>query len=128
MDEFPKMLYKHPVDKTQEHKTLIVNNPDEEADALANCHRYEPHIPVSSANNEPEWDCPGSGTERYDGSGSERWPHTGWTEAGDGTNYPGMPNLPTQEQADAVAAKAEAEVEQRKQEAASEGKGPEEVI
>jgi hypothetical protein len=54
----------------------------------------------------------GSGSERYDGSGSERWPNSGWTEAGDGTNYPGEPNvvgLPTQAQADEVAANAQAE-------------------
>jgi hypothetical protein len=57
------------------------------------------------------------------GSGSERWEHHGWTEAGDGTDYPGeitsQPSgpvsviapvaIPTQAQADAVAAKAAAE-------------------
>lgn len=48
------------------------------------------------------------------GSGSERWPNAGWTEAGDGTNYPGLPN---QAQADAVTAEAEAEDAERAKEA-----------
>lgn len=51
-----------------------------------------------------------------DGSGSERWPNNGWTEAGDGTGYPG--DLPTQEQADAAVAKGEADRAQRAREAA----------
>ncbi len=54
------------------------------------------------------------------GSGSERWEHHGWTEAGDGLDYPGdvagqssgvNPSaapvaLPTQAEADAIAAQA----------------------
>jgi hypothetical protein len=61
------------------------------------------------------------------GSGSERWPSDAWTEAGDGTAYPGDPNvnasigavaggLPTQDEADAVVAKAQAEEDARKAE------------
>jgi hypothetical protein len=58
----------------------------------------------------------------FDGSGSERWPNQGWTTAGDGTNYPGLPNaalpssvpiydqnVPTQAQADAVVHNAKKE-------------------
>ena len=105
--EYPKMLYKHPADKTQEHQTLIVHNADEENAALADCHRLYPYVPISAEVNGFDADCP-------DGSGSERWPNQGWTEAGDGTGYPG--DVPTQAQADAVAAQAQAERDERKAE------------
>jgi hypothetical protein len=45
------------------------------------------------------------------GSGSERWPNAGWTEAGDGTGYPG--DVPTQEQAEEVKSGAQKERDDR---------------
>ena len=113
--EYPKMLYKHPSDKTQEHQTLVVNNPDEENAALADCHRLYPHVPVAPDANAFDADC-----QEAPGSGSERWPNSGWTEAGDGTGYPG--DVPTQAQADAIAAQAQAERDERAKEVESEGK------
>lgn len=47
VQEYPKMLYAHPVDKTKEHKTLVVNSPEEKDDALAKGYKVEPHIPAS---------------------------------------------------------------------------------
>ena len=78
------------------------------------------HVPATSdgtspchvMGRKPKAEAPGSGSERWNGSGSERWPSQGWTEAGDGTNYPG---LPTQAQADKVAADAEAEMAARRE-------------
>ena len=112
--EFPKMVYLHPVDKTKEHKFIVVNSPAELDEAAKGGYKIEPHVPVIPADE--AFDDTAS---EVPGSGSERWPHTGWTEAGDGTNYPG---LPTQAQADAVAAKADAEMTERRGEIESEGK------
>ncbi len=108
-EEYPKMVYLHPVDKTQEHKAIVVKNAVEHAAAEKDGYKVEPHNPVTPEDTAYEG--------AFDGSGSERWPHTGWTEAGDGTNYPG---LPTQAQTDAVVAQAAAE--SHTSELASEGK------
>jgi hypothetical protein len=59
---------------------LASENPDEAQELLHIAERFTP---------KPE----------APGSGSERWEHTGWTEAGDGTGYPGVPS---QAQADAA--------------------------
>ena len=82
IQEFPKMLYAHPVDKTQEHKTLIVNTPEEKDAAMGNGWKEEPHIPVVSEEYE---------TAEYevDGSGSEKYGASDWTAAGaDATGFP----------------------------------------
>ena len=110
-EEYPKALYLHPVDKTQEHKAITVKNADEQAVAEKDGYQVKPHNPVT-----PE-DTAYEGHNAFDGSGSERWPNSGWTESGDGTNYPGLPN---QSQADAVVAQGQAELTERRME--SEGK------
>ena len=42
--EFPKMLYLHPKDKTKEHRTRVVQNVTEQEAALAQGWRIQPHI------------------------------------------------------------------------------------
>jgi hypothetical protein len=68
IQEFPKMLYAHPVDKTQEHKTIIVNSPEEKAAAISNGYKEEPHVPVSPEEYETTVydlkDAQGIGSER----------------------------------------------------------------
>lgn len=43
--EYPRMLYKHPEDKTQEHKFVVVNNEDEHKQAEGNGYQIDPHVP-----------------------------------------------------------------------------------
>lgn len=64
--EFPKMLYLHPADKTQEHKFIIVNTEGEMDAATDKGYKVEPYIPYKEAQ--------GSGTERYGDAGT-------WTES-----------------------------------------------
>jgi len=45
--EFPKMVYLHPRDKTKEHRTKIVESPDEQEDAASQGWKLNPHIPVA---------------------------------------------------------------------------------
>lgn len=45
--EFPKMVYKHPKDKAQEHKTRIVADAAELAAALKAGWLQKPHIPAA---------------------------------------------------------------------------------
>ena len=47
--EFPKMLYLHPKDKTQEHRTRVVQNVTEQEAALAQGWRIQPHIQQEAA-------------------------------------------------------------------------------
>lgn len=44
---FPKMVYKHPKDKTQEHKYKVVYNEQELAEALKAGWRKDGHVPVA---------------------------------------------------------------------------------
>lgn len=55
---------------------------------------------VAQSPEEAKWLIDVAAQYEAPGSGSERWPNTGWTEAGDGTGYPGVP---TQAQADEAA-------------------------
>lgn len=69
--EYPKMLYLHPVDKTQEHRIFVVNNAYEQENAMAEGFKTQPHIPVVPADEEFE-----------QGSGSEKYGASDWTAAG----------------------------------------------
>lgn len=61
--EFPKMLYLHPADKTKEHKYIVVKTQDEMDEAGKNGYQVEPHvIPTADAFEE----APGSGNLRYE--------------------------------------------------------------
>jgi len=85
IQEFPKMLYAHPVDKTQEHKTLIVNTPEEKDAAIGNGWKEEPHIPVSPE----EYETTAYEVSEAQGSGSEKYGASDWTAAGeDSTGFP----------------------------------------
>lgn len=44
--EFPKMIYLHPKDKSQEHKVKVVNNQEELDVALKAGWKTKPHIQV----------------------------------------------------------------------------------
>ena len=46
--EFPKMLFKHPADKTKEHTTKIVNSKDEQEKAIKAGYQLKAHVPHSS--------------------------------------------------------------------------------
>lgn len=77
IQEYPKMLYLHPVDKTKEHKFITVNSCDDENDALKAGYKLEPHVPVPAPKDQFD------GVE-YEGagSGSERWNDAGdWTQS-----------------------------------------------
>jgi hypothetical protein len=79
VQEYPKMLYLHPVDKTKEHKFITVNSCDDESDALKAGYKLEPHVPVPAPEDqfdEVEYERAGSGTER-------------WSDAGDWTQSKG---------------------------------------
>lgn len=79
--EFPKMLYLHPVDKTQEHRTFVVNSAYEQENAMAEGFKLEPHVPVAPANEQFE-EIAYEGTPEAQGSGTERYPTEDWTQAG----------------------------------------------
>ena len=49
MQEFPKMVYLHPKDKTKEHMPKTVQSLSEQEAALAQGYRTRPHIPVAPA-------------------------------------------------------------------------------
>lgn len=51
---FPKMVYLHPVDKTKEHRTKVVQNDDELQAALAQGWRKQPHVPQPPADPQIE--------------------------------------------------------------------------
>jgi len=44
--EYPKMLYLHPEDKTKEQTQIVVANEDEEKAAAAKSYQVKPHLPV----------------------------------------------------------------------------------
>ena len=80
IQEFPKMLYAHPVDKTKEHKFIVVNTLAESDDALSKGYKAEPHIPVPAPKDSYEVayeveEAPGSGSERWYGEGDD------WTQS-----------------------------------------------
>ena len=109
-DEYPKIVYLHPVDKTQEHKYMVVNNPTEHADAEKNGYQAKPHIPVTAED-----------TAYEAGSGSGRWGSGDWTQT-QGAGLTADTHIPTQAEADAIVEKAAAEEAERSAELASEGK------
>jgi hypothetical protein len=111
-EEYPKMVYLHPKDKTQEHKFAVVNNPVERAAAEKNGYQAKPHVPVTPEDT------------AYEGSGSERWGSGDWTQtSGVGLTSDTSPRpVPTQAEADAVAQKASADMAARSAELVSEGK------
>ena len=43
-EKFPKMIYAHPKDKTQEHRTKIVQNDEELKSALKAGWKLKPHV------------------------------------------------------------------------------------
>lgn len=45
--EYPKMVYLHPKEKTKEHRTKIVKDAEELEDAEAKGWKAKPHIPVA---------------------------------------------------------------------------------
>ena len=48
---FPAMVYLHPKDKTKEHRTKIVNTPEEKEAAIEQGWRVQPHIPVAAVED-----------------------------------------------------------------------------
>ena len=44
-EKFPKMIYAHPKDKTQEHRSKIVQNDEELRNALKQGWKLKPHVP-----------------------------------------------------------------------------------
>jgi len=74
-DEFPKALYLHPVDKTHEHKCIVVQTPGEMDKALSEGYKVEPHVPQVL-----------TGEEYEQGSGSEKYGASDWTAAGQDSN------------------------------------------
>jgi len=58
IEEFPKMLYKHPNDKAQEHTFVTVNTAEEEKQAKSDGYKPEPHVPVVKQDNGIEKDQP----------------------------------------------------------------------
>lgn len=109
-DEYPKMVYLHPADKTQEHKFMVVNSPMAKDEAVKNGYQLKPHIPVTSEDTS------------YEGSGTDRWGTGDWTKTqGEGlTSDTNLKTVPTQAEADAVAQNGAAELTERR--LASEGK------
>lgn len=51
VNEYPKMLYKHPADESQEHSFITVNNEDEELEAGDKGYQTDPHVPVVKEDN-----------------------------------------------------------------------------
>ncbi len=49
--EFPRMVYLHPKDKTKEHRTKVVNDAAEQKEAESKGWKSEPHIPVEPAED-----------------------------------------------------------------------------
>ena len=126
--EYPKMLYLHPVDKTKDHKVLIVKTPDEQNNAFSKGYKQEPNVPVTPASEQYEgisYEVP----EEAQGSGYTHGWDKGFAQDGDpygiqaeyllqSANPDDL--LPTQAKADEIVAKAEAEQAQRDDEIASE--------
>lgn len=103
--EYPKMLYLHPVDKTQEHKFVTVANCEEEKEAVGKGYKLEPHVPVPADVKDYEQvayeEAPGSGSQRWYGEGTD-WAHTSGAGLTDDTTA----NQPTHDPA-IVAQKAD---------------------
>ena len=79
--EFPKMVYKHPEDKSKEHTFVIVNNCDEQDKAFAKGFQIEPYVPETDKQMDTIVIVQGSGSERYNEAGD-------WTQsAGEGITY-----------------------------------------
>lgn len=51
-DNFPKMIYLHPKDKTREHLTKVVANDEELKEAQKQGWRTKPHIPIAPVAHE----------------------------------------------------------------------------
>jgi len=82
IQEYPKMLYLHPVDKTLEHKYVVVINEEEAKAAFDLGYKVEPHIPQLPPGKQFEGkEYEGTPVEAV-GSGSERWYGEGpdWTQ------------------------------------------------
>jgi hypothetical protein len=58
--EFPKMVYLHPKDKTQEHKYKVVDNDEELTAALKLGYQKKPHVAVAPVEvvDEGEYEVP----------------------------------------------------------------------
>lgn len=52
-EDYPKMLFLHPKDKSKEHITKIVQNVAERDAAMAQGYRQNPHIPVIASTSIP---------------------------------------------------------------------------
>lgn len=44
--EYPKAIYLHPKDKSKDHRSIVVNNKEEEDAARGKGYRLQPHVPV----------------------------------------------------------------------------------
>jgi len=53
-EEFPKMVYLHPVDKTKEHRVKIVANKKELEAATKHGWRMDAHVPIAPPDAEIE--------------------------------------------------------------------------
>lgn len=53
-EKFPKAIYLHPVDKTREHRSKIVQNDDELKVAMKQGWKLQPHVPVDPPDAEIE--------------------------------------------------------------------------
>lgn len=56
--EFPKALYLHPVDKTQEHKSIVVQTPEEMDKSISDGYKVEPHVPETPVDEQFEGSVP----------------------------------------------------------------------
>lgn len=81
VEEFPKALYLHPIDKTHEHKSIVVQTKREMDQALSEGYKVEPHVPVAPPDEQFEENAY-EGRPEAQGSGSERWGASDWTQAG----------------------------------------------
>jgi hypothetical protein len=45
IEEYPKMVYKHPEDKKREHIYVVVNSDEERDKAFGNGYEEKPHVP-----------------------------------------------------------------------------------
>lgn len=52
--EYPKMLYKHPKDKADEHTYVTVHNEDEHKQANKNGFQEKPHVSTAAAEGDNE--------------------------------------------------------------------------
>lgn len=52
--EYPRMVYKHPKDKTKEHKIRVCETKSELDQALKEGYNLKPHVPQPAAESEDD--------------------------------------------------------------------------